>query len=152
MKLRKKETGEIGYFCFANWNDPVLIIMDKDGVQLAKYNSLAEMNAEWEDAPEEPKYFYCICTEGSINKYEVERYETETWVKHAKSIGNCFNTREEAEEAVEKLKAFKRLKDNGMIKYSFHKEKTGIDLDFYTLTILAPRDKDSLDLLFGGEE
>jgi hypothetical protein len=36
--------------------------------------------------------------------------------------------------------------------YSFKKEKTGIDLDFYTLTILAPRDKDSLKLLFGGEE
>lgn len=61
-------------------------------------------------------------------------------------------TEEEAEKAVEKLKAFKRLKDNGMIKYSFHKEKTGIDLDFYTLTILAPRDKDSLNLLFGDEE
>lgn len=50
MKLKNKKTKEIGYFCFANWNDPVLIIMDKNGVQLAKYNSLAELNAEWCDA------------------------------------------------------------------------------------------------------
>lgn len=56
MKLRNKKTGEIGYFCFANWNEPVLIIMDKDGVQLAKYNSLAELNSEWEDC-EEPKEY-----------------------------------------------------------------------------------------------
>ena len=53
MKLKNKKTGEIGYFCFANWDSPVLIIMDENGVQLAKYNSLAELNAEWEDVPEE---------------------------------------------------------------------------------------------------
>lgn len=56
MKLRNKKTGEIGYFCFANWDSPVLIIMDKNGVQLAKYNSLAELNSEWEDY-EEPKEY-----------------------------------------------------------------------------------------------
>lgn len=147
MKLRKKETGEIGYFCFANWNDPVLIIMDKDGVQLAKYNSLAEMNAEWEDAPEEPKYFYCICTEGSINKYEVERYETETWVKHAKSIGNCFNTREEAEKAVEKLKALAEAKEDGLkIKGYYYNHE-----DLVILADIGKCNKLTLDTLFGKE-
>lgn len=69
-----------------------------------------------------------------------------------KLCGNYFSSREEAEKAVKKLKAWKRLKDKGMRIYSFKKEKTGIDLDFYTLTILAPRDKDSLDLLLGGGE
>lgn len=52
MKLRNKKTGEIGYFCFTNWDSPVLIIMDKNGIQLGKYNSLAELNKEWEDVPE----------------------------------------------------------------------------------------------------
>lgn len=63
-----------------------------------------------------------------------------------------FEDTNECQDFYNKLLAWKRLKDNGMIKYSFHREKGGIDLDFYTLTILAPRDKDSLDLLFGGEE
>lgn len=151
MKLRNKKTGGIGYFCFANWNDPVLIIMDKDGVQLAKYTSLAELNEEWEDAPEEPKEFWYINEFGTPTKADFVGRET-LYDKCRKNFGNYFGTKEEAEQAVEKLKAWKRLKDKGMRMYSFKKEKTGIDLDFYTLTILAPRDKDSLDLLFGGEE
>ena len=140
MRLENKETGEIGYFSFANQDDPVLIVMDKNGVQLAKYSSLAELNAEWCDAPEEPKGIQCI--------YYTNHYDT---VKLDGVIVG-FGSKEEAELAVRKLKALKQLKDNGMKKYSFRREKRGIDLDYYTLTILAPRDKDSLDLLFGGKE
>lgn len=47
MKLRNKKTGEMGYLRSINWNEQALIIMDKDGVQLAKYPSLAELNEEW---------------------------------------------------------------------------------------------------------
>lgn len=99
MKLRNKKTGEIKEVKY--WQN-----------LLNECGSLAKLNEEWEDY-EEPKYFYCICTEGSINKYEVERYGSESWVKHARLIGNYFETREEAEKAVEKLKAWKRLKDKG---------------------------------------
>lgn len=159
MKLRNKKTGEIvdveslghadslkgkfGYQVTLSWK------IDEHLDTCKTYNSLAELNEEWEDAPEEPKEYWYIDYNGTVKCFQYLDYD---WQEEMQSIGNYFSSKEEAEKALEKLKAFKRLKDNGMIKYSFHKEKTGIDLDFYTLTILAPRDKDSLDLLFGGEE
>lgn len=53
-----------------------------------------------------------------INDYgspiEIELYGRETiYDKIRKNIGNSFTTKEEAEKAVEKLKAWKRLKDKG---------------------------------------
>lgn len=151
MKLRNKKTGEIGYFCFANWDDPVLIIMDKNGVQLAKYTSLAELNEGWEDY-EDPKEYWCIdWTEPGIYRtvYEDERDDFN------KEIGNYFETREEAEKAVEKLKAWKRLKDKGFrfdrviddvhcirIEGGFHSDKPAWKLDV----------QPDLDFIFGGEE
>ncbi len=133
MKLKNKKTGKI-----VEWFN------NTDGILP---NTLAELNEEWEDY-EEPKEYWYISAYGNLAKTDVMT----DLHRGAEGIGNLFETKEKAEKAVKKLKAFKRLRDNGMIKYSFHKEKTGIDLDFYTLTILAPRDKDSLDLLFGGEE
>ena len=49
MKLKNKKTGEIGYLRSINWNEKALIVMDKNGVQLDKCNSLAELTDEWED-------------------------------------------------------------------------------------------------------
>lgn len=114
------------------------------------FETLKGMNEMFEDAPEEPKYFYCICTEGSINKYEVERYETETWVKHAKSIGNYFDTREEAEKAVEKLKAFKRLKDKGFRFIDHIDRDSGQGMTRYEWDGYV--NGEDLDICFGGEE
>lgn len=142
MKLKNKKTGEI-----CNWCIDKDVIRTCDGTVV--YDSLAELNAEWEDYEEPKGYWYIDTTEGAIVEHTSEQFELTD--KDRKEIGNYFETKEEAEKAVERLCAWKRLKDNGMIKYSFQKEKTGIDLDFYTLTILAPRDKDSLNLLFGGE-
>lgn len=144
MKLRNKETGETGYFCFANWNDPVLIIMDKNGVQLAKYNSLDELNADWEDY-ELPKKFWYIEAEGSV----YGAFINEAFASYKKEIGNYFDTIEEAEKAVEKLKAWKRLKDKGFeitgwavaanneLRFFGHYSRAGV--------------KDDLDLLFSQE-
>lgn len=121
MKLKNKKTGEIGYFCFANWDSPVLIIMDKNGVQLAKYNSLAELNSEWEDMPEEdyvePKEYYAIDLQGDIIRWARHSWDEKTTNK-IKEIGNYFETKEEAEKAVEKLKAWIRLKDKGFKSFS----------------------------------
>ena len=157
MKVINKETGEIGYL-YANKNENYNVLDENDKV-LAVYETLEAVVGEWEDAPEEPKYFYCICTEGSINKYEVERYETETWVKHAKSIGNCFNTREEAEKAVEKLKALTKLCKKGFEFNSVEMFGGGLirieaSIPINEKTTLQERSNiiDSLDLLFGGEE
>ena len=152
MKLRNKKTGEIGYFCFANWDNPVLIIMDKNGIQLAKYNSLAELNADWGDAPEELKGYWYIDDSGVIQIDQVLSSE----INMRKVFGNYFETKEEAEKAVEKLKAFKRLKDKGFRFDRWNNVTAGpyMPIWFYFEEDTALEDvKSDLDLLFsGGEE
>lgn len=139
MKLRNKKTGEIievnNIWSFA------------EGKQ-ENYNSLKEFNDEWEDY-EEPKEYWYLENNGEVIK---TTYEGNLYEEKMQEIGNYFETKEEAEKAVEKLKAWKRLKDDGLKLWSFKKTVNGIDLDYYTITVLAPRDKESLDLLFGGEE
>lgn len=149
MKLRNKKTGEIGYFCFANWYDPVLNIMDENGIQLAKYNSLAELNKEWEDY-EEPKGYYCILSDGTIcydNKQNIE------YDRCCMEIGNHFETKEEAELAVRKLKAWKRLKDDGFrfsgFVYTELKDYARVNIK---ATMINDSINDDLNLLFRGEE
>lgn len=148
MLLRNKKTREILSIGNIIVENPKKI----DCGELMKCSSLAELNDKWEDY--NPKVFYYINENGGVLRYVPSdpEGEDETYIKYQKEIGNHFSSGEEAEKAVEKLKALKRLKDEGMRIFSFKREKRGIDLDYYTLTILAPRDKDSLDLLFGGEE
>lgn len=110
MKLQNKKTGEIVDFaksdclyskcekiCFAN----------NDGTYLWYY-SLADLFEDWEDY-EEPKGWWYIDVDGEVCKNQGENDMT----KDMKQIGNYFETKEEAEKAVEKLKAWKRLKDKG---------------------------------------
>ena len=147
MKLKNKKTGEIGYFCFANWDSPVLIIMDKNGVQLAKYNSLAELNEEWEDY-EEPKEYWYIDYDGGILCSEIDNSSAE---KMMISMGNHFNSIEEAEKAVEKLKAWKRLKDKGFSFHGWNGTEIGSNIS-YISEFYYEGCADDMDLLFGGEE
>lgn len=132
MKLRNKKTGEI------NLGD----------LHLDDFNSLAELNAEWEDYEEPKEYWYIDC-DGEVYSIKLIGYNS----NKLKEIGNYFETKEEAEKAVEKLKAWKRLKDKG---FRFN----GV-YDDYTIKFTAPNeeigwfwcngmDKD-LDLLFGGK-
>lgn len=78
----------------------------------------------------------------------------ESWTKPMKQIGNYFETREEAEKAVEKLKAFKRLKDKGFEFRWIDKEAGTIKYAFFLKSKQEVNrfDYDDLDLLFGGEE
>lgn len=145
MKLVNKKTGEIGYFCFANWNDPVLIIMDKDGIQLAKYNSLSELNAEWEDYEEPKEYWYIYGNQ--VLKNDCDGVLEDRF----KEIGNYFETKEEAEKAVEKLKAVKRLKDKGF-KLSAVVDDTFFCLDIFMRDKAYEAIKDDLKIVFGDEE
>lgn len=150
MKLRNKKTGEIGHFTSTNWNEVALIIMDDNGVQLAKYSSLAGLNKEWEDVPEEPKEYWYIDINGEIMSDNVE----DDTVKVMREIGNYFDTREEAEKTVEKLKAFKRLKDKGFRIDRWCNVSAGPyrPIWFYFEKDTALEDvKLDLDLLFGGE-
>ena len=75
--------------------------------------------------------------------------------KQRELIGNRFESFEDAEKALEKLKAWKRLKDKGFefrwvdkeqgtIKYAFFLKYPNLEIDRF--------DYKDLDLLFGGED
>lgn len=154
MKLRNKKTGEIyelNEFCLYD---------DKGFAKRPFLKTLAELNEEWEDVPVEVWY---MDGQGVIRSAAKEEND---WSMESE-IGNCFESKEEAEKAVEKLKAWKRLKDKG---FKFDGwgllEQVGYDSFSYSPQIgfsIPTLDKDEpyaypeeierdLDLLFGGEE
>ena len=102
MKLRNKKTGAIYKI------EDIDLGNNADGIWigLTKYNSLAELNEEWEDY-EEPKEYWFIDFNGEIKEFEALGFEWQGWMKE---IGNYFETKEEAEKAVEKLKALTEAK------------------------------------------
>lgn len=103
----------------------------------------------WKDATEEPKEYWWINGKGEVLSCIKGISEDSR-----KSIGNYFNTREEAELAVRKLKAWKRLKDNGF-KFNGINEYDG---SIKTLLTKQVKIKDCVEfyedmtLLFGGEK
>ena len=132
MKFRNKKTGGI-----------VEIFADRIYVAGNYYSSLAGLNEEWEDY-EEPKRHWIIDTmNDSVEDFDVPMVFNE-------SIGNYFSSREEAEKAVEKLKAWKRLKDKG---FEFESWFGGSkDISFWIDTEIDENIAKDLDLLFGGKE
>ena len=137
MKLRNKKTGEIKELS----GD----YMQMPGGRL--YSSLAELNEEWEDY-EEPKKWWYIDIAGEVKQGEgnVPRH----LIDGMKQIDNYFSSREEAEKAVEKLKAVKRLKDKGFKfkRWKFLPDRPGV----WIQADCIPDTVEELDLLFGGEE
>ena len=124
MKLRNKKTGEIG--------EPRIqyqeIYIDTENHMTYCYKSLQGVFEEWEDY-NEPKKYWCIDWTGGVNHLTVldgiDEYE-----KAKKEIGNYFEAREEAEKAVEKLKAWKRLRDSGFRFNGWNWETQCIEFDF----------------------
>lgn len=145
MKLRNKKTGAIYSI------EDIDLGNNQDGIWLGltRYTSLAELCEDWEDLEEDKRYWY-IDSDGEVMSKE------QGWFSQAQDdIGNRFETKEEAEKAVEKLKAWKRLKDNGIslhLQKRFRGDGIGYSRTIYTdFTDLQENVKD-LDLLFGGEE
>ena len=104
MKLRNKTTG---------WITEKIRIDSDEGegiiIEGVCYDKISDIYHEWEDY-EEPKEYWMIDCDGEI---EAGEYKGTSFDKDCKVIGNYFATKEEAEQTVEKLKAWKRLKDNG---------------------------------------
>ena len=149
MKLRNKKTGEImDDVQYRNYSTSDGFGLRMDGKEW-EYHSLAELNAEWEDY-EEPKAYY-IGRCGTIEEFDPTNDIALT--EMLKEIGNYFETKEEAEKAVEKLKAWKRLKDKGFrfVGRSIKDLTITYSFDNYDEPDIPQMNKD-LDLLFGGEE
>ena len=103
------------------------------------YSSLAEFNEHWEDC-EEPKGMQWVDVLGANDGRVVIQYSNE----------------EEAEKAVEKLKAWQRLEDKGFRFTGLGVEHYEIDDIKYKMeeppTTHDCQEMKDLDLLFGGEE
>lgn len=141
MKLRNKKTGKI-------------VQLQVHHIAGKCYESLADVNKDWEDY-EEPKEWYWFIEDNGVIQRSCHYEDLHPALDKArKEIGNYYDTKEEAEKAVEKLKAWKRLKDKG---FRFK----GVFEDF-TIEFTAPKEEigwywcngmgEDLDLLFGGEE
>lgn len=147
MKLRNKKTGEIVELTkskFVNYD-----------IHLSNFNSLKEINDEWEDVEEVADDYWYISCDGFT--YLNCQDSSVTHMAHHMLIGNSFETKEEAEQAVEKLKAWKRLKEKGLeIKgWKFTPDMKHIKGNFIKIEAEIPYIQENmkdLDLLFGDEE
>lgn len=154
MKLRNKETGEIVDFGYlqSDYIAPLVLTTHvNDKPEMYRYNSLAELNEEWEDY-EEPDEYWFIDFNGEIKEFEVLGFEWQGWMKE---IGNYFSSREEAEKAVEKLKAVKRLKDKGFKLKGWYMPKNTLNIEIdggFPKDVSLCDVMDDLDIVFGGEE
>lgn len=160
MKLKNKLTGEIVETVIVDHGAEWEMHNAYANEAITKYSSLAELNAEWEDAPEEPKNFWYIKPNGCIEQDNIEAIKCDIpkeYYDKMVEIGNYFETREEAENAVEKLKAWKRLKDKGskIIDYEYYggtNTKGEFSGEVKVTIGVSEVDKYLFNLLFGGEE
>ena len=159
MKLRNKKTGEIIFTDF----ELSISIPDKEKLygcdtytQIKGYSTLKDLVEEWEDY-REPKTAWFIDPQGDIQEWR--DVECDDWTKE-KAIGNYFESKEEAEQAVEKLKAWKRLKDKGF-RFEYVEEYEnlcGNGVEIPIMAIMPPENYtdietvEDLNLLFSQED
>jgi len=141
MKLRNKKTGEI-----RNAEDVIIESLKKNGSTLNAI-IIDEIREEWEDY-EEPKEYWSYDT--FENDVSFNSIANEDDRKADQEIGNYFETKEEAEKAVEKLKAWKRLKDKGFRFIDHIDRDSGQGMTRYEWDGYV--NGEDLDLLFGGEQ
>lgn len=126
-------------------------IEDDEGIRIAEYDSIEALYENWEDYKEHKEYWHIF---GTNIMHSQEGFD-ELYDKRNKEIGNFFETEEETKKAVEKLKAWKRLKDNGL-KFNrwiiLEEPKTPHIKLAIEAEINVPDSPYDLNLLFGGEE
>lgn len=112
MKLRNKKTGEIGQPRIGCKGNYIEICVDTKNHITHYYKTMRGVFKEWKVIKEQKKYWY-ISDDGEV--YGLSDYYVGSEIEDAhREIGNLFEIKEDAEQAVEKLKAWKRLKDNGI--------------------------------------
>lgn len=162
-QVKSRTTGCIGELDFDSIVGVFIVIYDdlntKETVKIY-YKSLEDLCKDWEDY-KEPRKTWFIDTYGSVRDREAMTLMA-GW--DDKPIFE-FETKEEAEKAAEKLKAWQRLEDKGF-RFDFVAvqagipEKDGVQYAhrFINIRAIMPNteaalsSKDDLDLLFGGEK
>lgn len=154
MLLKNKKTGETRNAVDIDMYTDSVYLKVSDGEfdnETIEYHSLAELNEEWCDAPEEPKEYWYINADGEL--FCEPSDDRCGFDNKCREIGNYFSSREEAEKAVERLRAWKRLKDKGFrftgydTNYGHHRASFVFEKEAW-----ATETEPDLDLLFGGEE
>lgn len=121
------------------------------------YKSIDGFIEDWADPYEEPKEYWFVSDNGYICSCIDDG---DSWDEHRKEVGNYFSSREEAEKAVEKLKAVKRLRDKGF-EFDVIPALGHCDDKKFDISIIATmpakwwcNDKvvDDIHYVFGGEE
>lgn len=133
MELKNKKTGEIATLLKQYDNDNTIEVL---GNSAYVYHSLAGLNEDWEDAPEEPKGIVDVDVLGANDGRVV--------------IIKC-GSEEEAELLVQKVKAWIRLKDNGF-KFNGYTGYGLGEIKFEHDVMGGTELEQDLDLLFGGED
>ena len=150
MKLKNKEENRLEELegIYVADGKIFMTTIDEDGKRnLQSFDSLAELQETFEDS-EEPKSVWYIDDEGNVS----EGCADADWTPE-KEIGNYFETEEEAEKAVEKLKAWKRLRDKGIKAIGWHWVQFGkgdIEIALDNVKPNGEQFKD-IDLLFSQE-
>ena len=156
MKLRNKKNGEIVFLENARVKSSnqyfsgsiVLTLVNEKSLYNMEYSTLESIMEEWEDY-EEPEEVWYIDFQGMVRSASKEE---NNWFKESE-IGNYFETKEEAEKAVEKLKAWKRLRDKGFKFEWWLSEPSGDHIEFYMDSFEWDKEAtEDLNLLFGGKE
>lgn len=152
MKLRNKRTGEIAD---VEISINCMLVTHQDGrIEQYYFDSIKDL-LEWEDY-EEPEIGFIIdpMEEDYISADDDSGYD-ESDIERAKELGIWFESEEEAEKAVEKLKAYKRLKDKGFRLNHWKEAQLRPNMSCVAITGNIKVDeetKSDLDLLFGEEE
>ena len=148
-KLKNRKSGIIGKLHYSPDKEYCFTVVTEDPADIEIYKTLEELSKTWTDH-EEPKEYWaidCFSPDGEL----VSQFGrcSERIIENRKKIGNCFSSKEEAEKAVEKLKAWKRLEDR-------HFKFDDYDILNQTVTWSASREYDQYEndikLLFGDEE
>ena len=116
MRLRNKKTGEIRK---VHSGKITIFLEDEENPHdpdFIRYNSLKELNEEWEDYEEPKEYWYIAELCGGLQrKQDTDNGED----RFNKQIGNYFETKEEAESVVNLLKRIALIKSYGCNVYEY---------------------------------
>ena len=148
MKLRNKQTGEIATLTLSSNGEELLLM--KNNEMVTRNVKLSDLE-DWQDYEEPKGYWFIDCAA----PYSVDFCEFNEDTEDDKQIGNYFETKEEAEKAVEKLKAWKRLKDVEFKLKGWYMPKNTLNIEIdggFPKDVSLCDVMDDLDIIFGGEE